>query len=565
MKKMGSLNKKSMVSLVVLGLVILLGTGLAGGIQLYRQNMKMFRNAADSYVSMLYYEIGDIDLDLLIKEQDAVADYYGQLHNFYTAKTLKQEELDAYLDTVGENTKTLGEKWGRFSDFIMGFGNICPDIRYAYVVIPTEEDLIYVWDSDLEEDVGPFTHDAYTMVEKEHLFSVYNGEVEKDFFVDPVNGELLGTSICAIRDFDGKICAVAGVDISISDIRYAFIKLLFHIGLAVVLIMLVSITVYHHVIRKRIISPIMTLTSAADSLVTNLREGVSEAFQVDIRTNDEIEVLAHSFEEMDLKLKDYIRENDVITAERERIVTELSLAARIQEDMLPRIFPPFPNRPEIDLYAVMKPAKEVGGDFYDYFLIDEDHLALVMADVSGKGIPAALFMMMSKIMLQNFALTKRSPGEVLAIVNNQICLNTQEEMFVTVWLGVLELSSGVLTAANAGHEYPVIKRSGEDFKLIKDPHGLVLGGMEGIHYREYHLQLEPGTRLFLYTDGLPESTDSDKEMYGTERMLQALNEVKSESPKVVLEHMIQSALAFSGEAPQFDDTTMLCLDYYGSE
>jgi sigma-B regulation protein RsbU (phosphoserine phosphatase) len=186
-----------------------------------------------------------------------------------------------------------------------------------------------------------------------------------------------------------------------------------------------------------------------------------------------------------------------------------------------------------------------------------------MADVSGKGIPAALFMMMSKIMVQNFALTLGGPGEVLQKVNDQICTNQVEEMFVTVWLGFLDLRTGLLTAANAGHEYPILMAPGGEFELLKDKHGLVVGGMEGYPYQEYQLKLEAGSRLFLYTDGLPEAIDTENRMFGIERTLKSLNEVKNGTPREVLDHVTKSVADFVGSAPQFDDTTMLCLDYRG--
>ena len=199
-----------------------------------------------------------------------------------------------------------------------------------------------------------------------------------------------------------------------------------------------------------------------------------------IHNRDEIGQLAASIDRMEEQVEDYIENLTRITAEKERISTELSLATHIQAAMLPHIFPPFPDRTEFDIYATMDPAKEVGGDFYDFFLIDDDHLCLVMADVSGKGVPAALFMMASKIILQSCAMLGQSPAEILTKTNEAICSNNQEEMFVTVWLGILELSTGKLTAANAGHEYPVLKLPDGSFELLKDKHGFVIGGMEGV-------------------------------------------------------------------------------------
>lgn len=250
-------------------------------------------------------------------------------------------------------------------------------------------------------------------------------------------------------------------------------------------------------------------------------------------------------------------------AEASRIETELSMATRIQADMLPNIFPAFPERKEFDIFASMTPAKEVGGDFYDFFLIDHDHLGIVMADVSGKGVPAALFMMASKILVQNYATMYKDPKAALEAANNQICQSNREEMFVTVWLGILDLSTGVLRASNAGHEYPAIKQPGRKFELYMDKHGFVLGGMAGIKYTEYEIQLEKGSVLFLYTDGVAEATNGKKELFGTDRMLTALNQDPEAEPQVILKNITDGINAFVAEEEQFDDLTMLCLRYNG--
>jgi sigma-B regulation protein RsbU (phosphoserine phosphatase) len=230
--------------------------------------------------------------------------------------------------------------------------------------------------------------------------------------------------------------------------------------------------------------------------------------------------------------------------------------------MLPGVFPPFPDRREFDIYATMGPAREVGGDFYDFFLIDEDHLGMVMADVSGKGVPAALFMMISKVILQSYAMLGQSPSEILGKTNDAICSSNQVDMFVTVWIGILEISTGLITAANAGHEYPALMQDGK-FSLLRDKHGLVLGGMEGIIYTDYEIKLAPGDKLFLYTDGIPEASDADYNMFGTDGMLDALNKDVSSSPREILNHVQGAVENFVNGAEQFDDMTMLCLEYKG--
>ena len=257
-------------------------------------------------------------------------------------------------------------------------------------------------------------------------------------------------------------------------------------------------------------------------------------------------------------------EQENMIREQERIVKELSTARQIQNSVLPHIFPPFPERKEIDLFASMDPARDVGGDFYDFFFIDEDHLCLVIADVSGKGIPAALFMMFSKRIIEDFAKIEHSVSEILRKTNEVLCDSNQAEMFVTVWLGILEISTGRMAAANAGHEYPAICKKDGSFELYKDKHGFVIGGMPGVRYKEYALQMEPGDKIFVYTDGVPEATAGSGEMFGAERMTAALNTCADGRPEEILRRVRSAVDDFVGDAEQFDDLTMMCLEYKGA-
>ena len=314
------------------------------------------------------------------------------------------------------------------------------------------------------------------------------------------------------------------------------------------------------ILGKRIVKPLNTITKQITSL--NEQDPVFK-MQDTYRTGDEIEVLAESFADLSQKTVNYVEEVRRVTAEKERIGTELHMAKQIQEGMLPSIFPAFPDRTEFDLYASMDPAKEVGGDFYDFFLIDNDHLALVMADVSGKGVPGALFMMASKNILQSNAMQGGSPADILERMNKIICANNPMQMFVTVWLGILEIPTGRLIASNAGHEYPMIRRTSGIFEIFRDKHGFVVGGMEGVKYKAYELQLHPGDMLFLYTDGVPEATNNKNELFGTDRMLSSLNGHPGDIPSATLQHMQDAVDVFVDGAEQFDDLTMLCLEYKG--
>lgn len=244
---------------------------------------------------------------------------------------------------------------------------------------------------------------------------------------------------------------------------------------------------------------------------------------------------------------------------------DMSLAAIIQENILPKDFPYLPERTEFDLYATMHPAKEVGGDFYDFFMVDDDHLALVMADVSGKGIPAALFMMVSKSLIKSDILNGLSPSQALFDVNNQLCEGNKAELFVTVWLAIIDVRTGEGVSANAGHEHPVIRGSSGKYELIKYKHSPAVAAMENTRFTERAFKLKPGESIFVYTDGVPEANNDENELLGDERMLAALNKEPDAEPKQVLDNMMKDLKEFMGDAKQFDDITMLCMHYNGCD
>ncbi|MBQ3265459.1 MAG: SpoIIE family protein phosphatase [Ruminococcus sp.] len=429
--------------------------------------------------------------------------------------------------------------------------------------------LVYIADPEENEDyacpVGYWESVGQDEIDK---FLNWNGEGK---LYDIGNTDKYGwmcTAGVPLKTASGDITCFVLSDVTLDGLIHGarMFALQFFIATLIVMVVFALLLVRH--MKKTIVRPINAIADAAESYASDKRSGadVNDHFaKLNIRTGDEIENLSLVMDDMERDLLEHEKDLTKITAEKERISTELSLATKIQADMLPNIYPAFPERPEFDIYAAMDPAKEVGGDFYDFFLVDDDHLCMVMADVSGKGVPAALFMMASKIILQNNAMLGKSPAQILTDTNAAICSNNREEMFVTVWLGILELSTGKLTAANAGHEYPVMRKANGQFELVKDKHGFVIGGMDGLRYKEYELQMEPGSKLFLYTDGVPEATDANQELFGTERMLEALNKDASATPEEILKQVRCAVDGFVNEAEQFDDLTMLCLEYKGGE
>lgn len=313
-------------------------------------------------------------------------------------------------------------------------------------------------------------------------------------------------------------------------------------------------------VSKRIVKPLERMTHKVRSL-----GGKNLQFQMEdeYRTGDEIEVLAESFATLSAKTLQYVDQVKRVTAEKERIGAELTMANAIQRSQLPRLFPPFPNRHEFNLFATMKPAKEVGGDFYDFFMVDNDHVALVMADVSGKGVPAALFMMVTRMLIKSRLQSGESPSEALTNVNRQLCESNELGFFVTAWLAVLEISTGKGIAVNAGHEHPALRRSEGKYELVLYRHSLALAALDGVQFRQHEFQLFPGDSVFVYTDGVTEATSSEKELFGTDRMLEALNKAPDAEPDEILATVMGDIQRFMNGEEQFDDITMLCLKYNG--
>ncbi len=495
---------------------------------------RLYRTRMEEQYSKLAFGQAAVAADLI--NGDRVEQYY------------LTGEKDAYYEEIHRYLLDAKEKMG---------------LKYFYVVVPEDEVMFYIWDAGVAGEDGVCDlgdTDAYYGGGNELMHSAFAVDAEQTILI--TNNEeygYLASAYVAILNGAGTPVALASVDISMDMIDQQIRQFLGLTLCVVLVVLLLSIFAYYYYVRRILIRPLGTLHHAAIGLVESQMENLSD-FKVDLHTGDELEDLSDSFRYMVSELNEYIRNLSRVTAEKERIGAELDVARHIQASMLPCIFPAFPERHEFDIYASMTPAKEVGGDFYDFFLVDDDHLAIVMADVSGKGVPAALFMMISKTLLKSAAQSGLSPKAVLEKVNNQLCENNDAEMFVTVWLGILEISTGKMKCANAGHEYPAIMRRGGGFQLFKDKHGLVLAGMEGARYREYELELNEGDRLFVYTDGVPEATNADTVLYGTDRMLHALNEAKDRSCCELLASLHRDVDAFVGAADQFDDITMLCIE-----
>lgn len=371
------------------------------------------------------------------------------------------------------------------------------------------------------------------------------------------------TSVVPIKNEAGEVTGLMCVQSFMSELagsRRSYMSLVAAITLGLTFLLIFIAAVFAHV---QMVMPLQQVVHEAQRFAESTQPA-EVPLSAKLSSITEVKDLAVAINEMEADTIEYMNKALAAAAEKERIGTELSIATVIQGSSLPTDFEAISARPEFDLYASMTPAKEVGGDFYDYFMIDDDHLALVIADVSGKGVPAALFMMVTKILVYELAFANESPAKVLEALNKRICDHNKAEMFVTVWLGILELSTGKLVSANAGHDNPAIMREGK-YDLVAAKHGMVIGAMDMARYTDNTVQLTKGDKIFLYTDGIPEATDAEGNLFRLERMLDSLNTHCDLSPKDLLAAVWQDVNDFVKEAPQFDDATMLAVAYEGPD
>ena len=362
------------------------------------------------------------------------------------------------------------------------------------------------------------------------------------------------TTIVPVTNSEGDVTALLCIQRPVHELETAIIRFMLHI---VVIVLIMGALASHLAARslaKWVFIPIKRVSDEASRFA---RENTKGEELGDVSRFEEIDTLSRSIDKMETDMVNYIENLTAYTAERERIGMELSFAKSIQHSSLPTKFPAFPDRTDFDIYAYMKPAREVGGDFYNFSLLDDDHLAMWIGDVSDKGVPAALFMMAINIVINNRASMGGTPAEIMAFVNNNICEHNEANLFVTIWLGILEISTGRLTFVNAGHEEPAFYRKGGSFELYKTKHNVAVGVFPDIEYTNYDIHLGSGDKIFVYTDGVPEATDMFNKLYTTGRMLEALNKCRDGSPQEILEGMNKSVKEFVGDRPQFDDLTML--------
>ena len=479
---------------------------------------------------------------------------------------IEGDDFDEYLQSGGTSAASV-EALGLLQ-------KICDDadFNYLYLMKPDFENdnmtcSLIVRGSN-HSDLGTYSVgqvvDMYGDEYREACRKIMDGKSEMECIFNASFENAYVTGMVPVHNSNGDVVGIMCSEASYSLYMALFVAYMVLLGMVALILLVITGSISSWFIRARIVKPVRSISKEADRFAetrTTLEHGMDK---LKIRDN-ELGNLASSVDAMEHEIVDSIESVKKMTTERERINAELDIAAKIQEAALPHVFPPFPDRSEFDLHASMNPAKEIGGDFYDYFMIDDDHLALVIADVSGKGVPAALFMMVSKVMIMNHATMMEEPAQILAAVNDRLAEDNEASMFVTVWLGILEISTGVLRCSNAGHEYPAIRMGDAGFVLWHDVHDTALGLMEDMPYSQYTLQLQKGDTVFLYTDGVPEARNAAGGFYGSERLAQALNGCPDASAESLVHHLKRDVALFVGDAAQFDDLTVLALRYLGPE
>ena len=488
------------------------------------------------------------------------------------ATMLDREDVRTIISPGGENSEAYRRVEAMLNK-VKKDGNI----TYLSLVIPDEDSVTFYIDTCVQEmgddpanqlaygtDVlyTDAANDEADLWKYNYVWELYakNQGTDKPVVTDNSYGYNY-SAVCPILDENGEAIAEIQYILDMQAVRdhlRAFLYQMLGISFSIIC---VALLLYMILVKWMVLNPVEKLSQFTTDIV---KSGNFEKRKIELKTGDEIEDLGQSFNFMVERLEDYIENLTTVTAEKERIGAELNVATHIQSSMLPCIFPAFPDRSELDIYATMTPAKEVGGDFYDFFMVDERHIAIVMADVSGKGVPAALFMVIGKTLIKDHTQPGRDLGEVFTEVNNILCESNDNGMFITAFEGVLDLVTGEFRYVNAGHEKPFIYRKNGEYEAYETPAGFVLASLEDIEYQEQKIKLSIGDKIFQYTDGVTEAVDKNKKLYGMDRLQHALNEKCLDcSPEETLRLVKEDIDAFVGDNDQFDDITMLCLEYTG--
>ncbi len=528
-------NRKLAAMCILLAVMICVGCCISGYLQ-YRESA--FRSYNDfayeiDEIARTYVD-GDRITSYLTEPADAAYDEMAKnIYNLYSNTSLKNYQSGIYICIPDAENLTITNLY---------------DVR----IHDADEETRKYFEIGVTDPMG--------IAHPEHAIAVFTtGERSDDYFVHKTKFGYNSSAMLPVKNSAGEIVALIVTDMPMPYLEDTLTRFLFIIVLLTALIVAIFIAAFLFVVHERMTKP---LTMIARETERFSRTGTAAMQPLpSAKQPDEIGQLASGIFAMENDIRTYMENLTAVTAEKERIGAELDVATQIQASMLPCIFPAFPERKEIEIYAMMTPAKEVGGDFYDFFMVDESHLAMVIADVSGKGVPAALFMVIGKTLIKDHTQLGSDLGDVFSQVNDLLCEANSQGLFITAFEGILDLRTGDFSFVNAGHEMPFVYRRGEAYTPQKIRPGFVLAGMEGMRYRAGSFKMEAGDKLFLYTDGVTEATNAENQLYGMQRLEYALNRCKTISPEQTLREVKADVDQFVGEAPQFDDITMLCVEY----
>jgi sigma-B regulation protein RsbU (phosphoserine phosphatase) len=495
--------------------------------------------------------------------RDAMFDRYKEniTSLVHTAATMvPADKVDTYFETMETD-----EEYDRM---IENFRIIQEEnnLEYLYSYVPTEEGLKVFAQGTVAGEVGHFTlgdvlgTDYYPQEDLDSAMLLFTDPNQPKIYItsDSAFGYLI-TAFEVIRDEAGNPILVVGADMSMSVIGDTLMHYILLVSIISLFIFALFITIYLYFLRKELINPLQLIVDGATDFVnTNMDDDLGQIMALDLKINtgDEIEILAQAFNQMTSDIIRYINELTQVTSERERIETELRIATLIQEGMLPQDFE-FPGRSDIGVFASMKAAKEVGGDFYDFFFVDEEHFCIVIGDVSGKGVPAALFMAMSKATVKDLVLRRLPVDEVMSQANKNLCKNNEQGMFVTLFIAIIEIKTGRIEWCDAGHNPTIVWKKDGRVEILKGKKGFVCAGLETAKYKMNEDYIEAGDILYLYTDGVTEANNVEKELYGEERLYQLIENLKKREIKELCTSVLVDLDDFTGEEAQFDDITML--------
>ncbi len=438
-------------------------------------------------------------------------------------------------------------------------------LGYFYVFYPSGEGIRYIWDTDPNYPVDIDNCEAYEEYEYKNINAALSKypEITADIY-ESESKDYGRQLICyrpVYRDASGEdLIAVIGADLDAEETYRAMQSYEYKIIAIIFLTACVVSWVLRFLISRQLVKPLKEISLTAKQLLNDIDSDAETVYTSKFRNHDEIYDLGNSIKGLHHELKDYIKKLSAATAETERIGAELRIAGEIQQVFLPKAFP---DNAYYDVYALMDPAKEIGGDFYDFFPLDEDRIAIVVADVSDKGVPASIVMSITKTLIYDHIKTDKDLGKALSHVNNLVFRPGENGMFATVFAGILNLESGEFSYVNAGHEPPFISKAGGAFEMIKLSPQIAVGVFENVVYKPETMLLEPGDRFFQYTDGLTDATPDKEEgvFFGMERIKTSLNTHKDLKIRELLEAVKSDADAFQADGPQYDDITMLCLEF----